>query len=458
MGDELQVVIAGTTYSLVELPRTDTQLVVAEREALLGQIDLKALVQDLGLVGKCIRVAYNGVTAAGPKFTKLQIEAQELGYDVTKLCDKSAITVSKFKRACTTILSDLQTTYVYLLDNFEYLALETLAAVSKIAGQMAAAAEQLHKDFEHEVMKVRGVAKKTKREHGAQATLVQELKQEEKELKIKHKHQEEVLEDARKAEEEAERRYREYEMKEDKAIEKLGRGKFLTKVANALTSRYLGTHFFGEDPGTKQEKVGHWREKKREVLEKRKERESMRKEAYQQLTDFAVSIGRCNGEKEMAEAAMEALHKAMDGLQRLAALMMQAALFWKQMQEHCKALGEDRMKQTVEHAMQRYNNDERHELWTSTGFKRNAVRFYASWVALDSVCGEYMLAIQETQKDLKKYITENPSYEQAEINVKQLATELWKELQEVQKAIEERDSKINEEIRSLEDSEMDEEI
>ena len=149
MGDELQVVIAGTTYSLVELPRTDTQLVVAERETLLGQIDLKALVQDLGRVGKCIRVAYNGVIAAGPKFTKLQIEVQELGYDVKKLCDKSAITVSKFKRACTTILSDLQTTYVYLLDNFEYLALETLAAVSKIAGQMAAAAEELHKDFEH---------------------------------------------------------------------------------------------------------------------------------------------------------------------------------------------------------------------------------------------------------------------------------------------------------------------
>jgi len=79
MGDELQVVIADTTYSLVELPRTDTQLVVAERAKLLGQIDLKTLVQDLGRVGMCIRVAYNGVTAAGPKVTELQIEIQDLG-------------------------------------------------------------------------------------------------------------------------------------------------------------------------------------------------------------------------------------------------------------------------------------------------------------------------------------------------------------------------------------------
>ena len=450
MGDELQVVIADTTYSLMELPRTDTQLVVAERAKLLGKIDLKALVQDLGCVGKCIRVAYNGVTAAGPKFTELQIEIQDLCYDVTKLCDKSAITVSKFKRACTTILSDLQTTHEYLLDNFEDLALETLAAVSKIAGQMAAAAEELHKDFEDEAMKVRGVAKKTKREHGAQATLVQDRKQEEEELKIKYEHQQKVIEDARKAEEEAERTYREYEMKEDKAIENLGDGNLLTRVANGLTSKFFGTRLF-DVQGTKQQKISHWKKKKREALEKRKERESMRKEAYQQLTDFAVSIGKCNGEKEMAEAAVQALHKAMNGLQMLAALMIQAALFWKQMEEHCKALGEDKMKQTVENAMQRYDDAKRRKLWTSNGFKTDAVNFYAGWVALDGVCGEYMLAIQETQRDLYKYITENPSYEEAEVNVKKLAIEFQKDLQEVQKAIKERETETDEEIRSLED-------
>lgn len=450
MGDELQVVIADTTYSLVELPGTDTQLVVAERAKLLGQIDLKTLVQDLGRVGMCIRVAYNGVTAAGPKFTELQIEIQDLGYDVTKLCDKSAITVSKFKRACTTILGDLQTTYEYLLDNFEDLALETLAAVSEIAGQMAAAAEELHKDFEEEALKVRGVAKKTKREQGAQATLVLEKKEEQEGLKIKYDHQQKVLEDARKAEAEAEQRFREYEMKEDAAIERLGDdGNVFTKLANGLTSKFLGARFFGEDSETKQQKLHHWKQKKMEALEKRKEREGMRRQAYEQLTDFAVSIGKCNGEKEMAEAAVKALHKAMDGLQMLAALMMQAALFWKQMQVHCKALGEDKMKQTVENAMEKYNDAKRRKLWTSKGFKRNAVSFYAGWVALDSVCGEYMLAIQETQKNLYKYITENPSYEDAERNVKQLAIDFQKELGEAQKAIAERDSETEEEIRSL---------
>lgn len=442
--------IAGTTYSLVELPRSDTQLVLAERAKLLGKIDLKTLVQDLGRVGKCIRVAYNGVTAAGPKFTELQIEVQDLGYDVTKLCDKSAITVSKFKRACTTILTDLQTTYEYLLDNFEDLALETLAAVSKIAGQMSEAAKELHKDFESEALKVREVAKKTKRSQGEQAILVTDLQKEEEELKVKHEQQKGVIEDARKAEEAAEREVRVYEMKEDKAIDELGeQGNLFTKLINGFSSKCLGTKLFGEDEGAKKEKVHHWKDKKLEALEKRKARENMRKEAYQQLTDFAVSVGKCSGEKEMAGAAVDALHKAMDGLQMLAALMMQAALFWEQMQEHCKALGEDKMKQTVENAMEKYDDAKRRRLWTSRGFKINAVNFYAGWVALDDVCGEYMLAIQETQKELYKYITENPSYEEAEGNIKQLAADFQRELGEAQKAIAEQDSETDEEIRSL---------
>ena len=73
MADELQVVIQDATYSLVKLPASNAQLVLSERAKLLGQIDLKTLVEDLGRVGMCIRVAYNGVTAAGPKFTELQI-------------------------------------------------------------------------------------------------------------------------------------------------------------------------------------------------------------------------------------------------------------------------------------------------------------------------------------------------------------------------------------------------
>lgn len=53
--------------------------------------------------------------AAGPRYTELQIEIQQLGFDITKLCDESALTVSKFKRASSTVLNELEATYGYLL-------------------------------------------------------------------------------------------------------------------------------------------------------------------------------------------------------------------------------------------------------------------------------------------------------------------------------------------------------
>ena len=77
-----------------------------------------------------------------------------------------------------------------------------------------------------------------------------------------------------------------------------------------------------------------WREKKLEALEIRKKQAGMRREAYQKLTDFAVRIGKCSGEKEMANATVEALHEAMSGLKMLARLMMQAALFWEFQAHH----------------------------------------------------------------------------------------------------------------------------
>ena len=147
------IVIGKETYSLDKIPSENSGVVTADKERLLGIIDLKTLVKDLGRVGGFIRVAYNGVGAAGHEHTEEQIEIQQLGYDITKLCDKSAVTVAKFKKASSTVLIDLQCTYEYLLDNLENMAIHTLSSVSKLAEEMEKAAMELHDDFEAEKRK-----------------------------------------------------------------------------------------------------------------------------------------------------------------------------------------------------------------------------------------------------------------------------------------------------------------
>ena len=444
------VVINDTTYSIVELPPSDTELVVAERKKLLGHIDLRSLVQDLGRVGRCIQVAFNGVIAAGPKYTDLQIKVQRLGYDVTRLCDKSAVTVSKFKRASTTILTDLQSTYEYLLSGFEDMALDTLSSVSDLAGQMAAAAEDLHRSFDDEAHKVEEVLEETQREEGARERYALEMKKKKTDFEQQQKDQHELLKRAAEKEEQAEARYRECELQGDKALQDLGDdGGFFQKLGNGLTNKFIGTPIFGTSKETKQQKYEAINKNKREALEMRMQQEKERLEAYKKLGEFTIIVKNCEGEEEFAKSSAQALHKAMEGLKILAALMMQAALFWKQMQDHCKSLADDKLKDKVESAMSKYDETKRLKLWTSKPFKIQAVRFYAGWVALDNVCGEYMEAIKETQAELYKYIQENPTYEDAKKRVGDLALTFQKEIEDAKKACAERDSEMQKEFDSL---------
>ena len=148
------VKIGDTTYLVVELPGSETKIAADERRKLLGHIDLRFLVQNLGHVGRCIQLANNGMAAAGPdpECVKLQLEVQRFGFKVTRLCAKSADTLFKFKRELTTILTDLQPTYEYLLDGSRSnnLALETLASVYDKAEEFANVSEKLHNSFDEE--------------------------------------------------------------------------------------------------------------------------------------------------------------------------------------------------------------------------------------------------------------------------------------------------------------------
>ena len=174
------------------------------------------------------------------------------------------------------------------------------------------------------------------------------------------------------------------------------------------------------------------------------------KEQLQAFLIITVELQRCKEEAQFAKYSAKALHKAAEGLKILAALMMKAVLFWKQMQEHCKSLSDTKLKDEVKAAMNDYSDEKRLKLWTSVPFKKQAVRFYAGWVALDCVCGEYMESIKETQKELYKYIQENPTQEEAEKNVRSLAARFQQDLQDAQKACAERGSEMQEEIGRLE--------
>ena len=116
-------------------------------ERQLNVINIQALVHHLDRVHGFIQNADIAVRAAGYQFTKEQIEIQQLGYDITKLCDKSLQTVAKFMEVSSNIINDLQYIYGYFLDDMEGMAIDKVFSVSKRAGEIVNTALDLHHNF-----------------------------------------------------------------------------------------------------------------------------------------------------------------------------------------------------------------------------------------------------------------------------------------------------------------------
>ncbi len=443
----LAVEIDEQLYALDKIPDEQSAVVLAEKSKLLGAVDLKTLVDDLGRVGGFIRIAYNAVGAAGPKFTDQQIQIQRLGYDITKLCDKSALTVAKFKKASETILTDLQSTYGFLVDNMEELALDTLSSVSKLAGDMQKAALKLKEDFEAEEKKVIETLEDTQQSKALEASRIDDEKK--KQIEMEEEKQEVLIlmKEHQQKENEAERRRRNLEQQEDQAVSEIGETNIFKAIVNAFTSKLLGAKVFSGEGAEK--KAEALRQARREALEAEQAIRNKRHEALSRMTSFTAKIKQSQNEQNMAEYAVDALHEAIGALKHLSAVMMQAALFWEQMQDHCKSLAESKITSLVTRAMS-YSEEKRLKVWTSNTFKCQAVQFYASWVALRGVCTVYMEQIKLTQEDLYRYITENPTYEQSRLNLKELAENFLVDLQRDQEALSDKSFQAQEEIKSLE--------
>jgi hypothetical protein len=191
-----EVKIGNEIHSLDVVPAPESTIVAEEKDMLLGAMDLKTLVDDLGHAGAFIRSAYNRVMAAGPQYTELQIEIQQLIIDITKLYDDLALTVSNLKMESATVLSNLQATYGYLLRDKVNLAIETLSSVSGLAGKMEEAGFELHKKFEKEKKEVTNTIEKTQEVQMKAASRIKEKEKEQQKLQ-------QELEEAQRLEQEA---------------------------------------------------------------------------------------------------------------------------------------------------------------------------------------------------------------------------------------------------------------
>ena len=243
---------------------------------------------------------------------------------------------------------------------------------------------------------------------------------------------------------------------QDKEIANIKTG-FAERVLNAVTSdlpvmRNLGTTLFGADREDAKKRAEHWRCKSIEKLQNEKENRKLRSEAMEKLSSFLVEMERCKDEQDECEKAIKFLHQACGALKQLSIVMMRAALFWNQLRDHCLELADNSMKQQIESGMEKYSEEKWLKIWTSRSFKVKAVTYYAKWVALYSMCNEYVGHIRLTQSQLYKYIAENPTHEESRQNLPNLIKSFSADLSIAQEDIKKLDFKADEEIKKIEAS------
>ena len=96
------------------------------------------------------------------------------------------------------------------------------------------------------------------------------------------------------------------------------------------------------------------------------------------------------------------------------------------------------MRSIIAHARERV------KAYKSNAIKQRAVKMYVSWVAMESVCDDYVKKIKISREELYSYLCENPTVEQSHARIKLLC-------QEFSDRIEAENDKMTQTIKQLED-------
>jgi hypothetical protein len=141
---DYQVLIEGTTYSMVAVPEASSALVTKQKDRVLRNLKLDKLISNLMRAGELLFLAYNGVAGHG-----------ELRAGVTKISDKLGTltgdceaAMHDFERRAKSILDNLRDCFKFLLQGKEQWAITWLGKAGTAATEMANQADGLAGRFD----------------------------------------------------------------------------------------------------------------------------------------------------------------------------------------------------------------------------------------------------------------------------------------------------------------------
>ena len=368
------------------IPREDSHLVLAQKEILLGTLNMQAIVEGLDHVGKFIYIAYTCIGAGGPEFQTFQNRIQKLGFETVTLLNSSASAVNQFKSTSQDMLFHLEDAYNYLIEGHTHLSIQRLAILESLAKESGSVAKSLSLQFEEHKQKVCTdlqitLDEKAQQDYERKCTLQNEEDNRTKKMMEEH-----------------------YQLKEAEQEKKLQTLK--ENEDNSLYDKFLIVLSFGSPLDNM------------ELVQIQQIETMSYVECLHKIKSF-LTKPECNSiETELVSISSTALYNASQALNFLHFVMLQVANYWSQLQKYCAKLSSSYIRKDIE-TFNKFNPQVKP--WKSPTFNAAFMKFCAQFVALQSVCTDFLEKLKPIQKDLNLNVSQILTYEEARQILKDLS-------------------------------------
>jgi chemotaxis protein histidine kinase CheA len=169
-------------------------------------------------------------------------------------------------------------------------------------------------------------------------------------------------------------------------------------------------------------------------------------QALANMAEYAVRMSSVTSRAEVEKTVSQSLCQAIAAFNAVAQILRNAALFWTQMADACRALSSGGVQATVKSFSDMPEKD-RLEIWKEDFFKKETVEYMAQWKAMELICREYSKAAGETRTEVQANIVKSPSPEESMKLVPELAKALALDARRAEGQADAKSDAIKQEIK-----------
>lgn len=400
-------------YSVKNPPAITSQLVLESRQDILGKLSIDSLLLNLQNAADLMFLAYNALAG-----TEVWSKVSGLQKSLLDISGDSMTTLDIFGLRSQEVTTTLIKIYGLLLQGKDKLAIIQFKYCGKIAGDMANESEKL-------AARIAAL--------GSQSELVNQDAINLKALSQSEKSRMETLLANFKGQQAAAEVTRK-KLAED--MDKLTR-EYFQSVAKLKDNWFVGAvKTVAKACGVRNHNEEALRETHATYNRKSQEYNQLILDNLNKLKEYAAKISKVQSEKEEAVRGVETFHYAVRALSAIVAALADATMFWRSIETYCKQLESSSFSNAVHDYQGELSKEELIKEYSSQDFIVLFVKNLSQWVALDSVCREYLSAAKNTYNKVSANIVASPSIAQAKEQTPMLAKQIFDSIDKQTRALE----------------------